>query len=119
MARKRFKPNLLQLCLLIFLLVSFAWNMYKIVTTQKMINQLKNEIEKVQKTVSDIRYKQQLVEEEIARWNDPKVIEEFARKELGFVRPGEVTYMFSEGVQPATDSDVAKRSSSSREGIKN
>ena len=47
------------------------------------------------------------------------MIEEFARKELGFVRPGEVTYMFSEGVQPATDSDVAKRSSSSREGIQN
>ena len=117
MASKRFKPNLLQLCLLIFLLVSFAWNMYKIVTAQKMINQLKNEIETVQKTVCDIRYKQQLVEEEIARWNDPKVIEEFARKELGFVRPGEVTYMFSEGVQPATDSDVANRSSSSREGI--
>ncbi|MDD2430254.1 MAG: septum formation initiator family protein [Firmicutes bacterium] len=119
MAKKAFKPNFIQLCLLVFLLSSFGWSMYKIISTQRIVSNLRGEIEKINSTISDIRYKQQTVEAEIAKWNDPDVIEEFARKELGLVKPGEITYMFSEAVQPATDSGVTKRTDSSKEGIRN
>ncbi len=116
---KKFRPNIKQVLLLILLITTLSWNLFNIFATQKAIKKLKNELQKINTSIVNVKKKQEEVSLEIEKWKDPKTIEEVARKELGFVKPGEITYVFSESVQPATETEVTKRKSSAREGIGN
>lgn len=119
MAKKRWKPNIKQFSLTIFLIGTVCWSIFNIVSSQIEVRKLNNELKRISTSVKDIKEKQDSVLLEIEKWNDPQLIEEVARKQLGFVRPGEVTYMFSESVQPANEKEVTKRSNSGHEGIAN
>lgn len=117
-AKRRFRPNIIQISLIVFLLVTFYFSIANIISTHKNVKRLDKELKKVNNSIVSVKRKQEEVNLEIDRWNDPALIEEVARKELGFVRPGEVTYMFSEPFQSINESEVTKRKGSS-EGIGN
>jgi cell division protein FtsL len=119
MAKRRWKPNIKQFSLTIFLLGIVCWSIFNIVSSQIEARKLNNELNRITTSIKDIKEKQASVLQEIEKWDDPQLIEEVARKQLGFVRPGETTYMFSESVQPANEKEVTKRSNSGREGIAN
>lgn len=116
---KKFRPNIKQVLLLIVLITTLSWNLFNIIATQKAIKKIKNELQRINASIVNVKKKQEEVSREIEKWKDPQMIEEVARKELGLVRPGETTYVFSESVQPATETEVTKRKSSVREGIGN
>lgn len=52
-------------------------------------------------TLATIRQQNQRLKERIARHDDPAVIEELARRNLGMIKPGEVVVVVKDGSSPA------------------
>ena len=86
MAKRRWKPNIKQFSLTIFLLGIVCWSIFNIVSSQIEARKLNNELNRITTSIKDIKEKQASVLQEIEKWDDPQLIEEVARKQLGFVR---------------------------------
>lgn len=119
MAKKKWRPNVKQFFLTLVLVAIMSWSILNIFATQKEVRKLNKELQRITLSISNVQDKQKEIYQEIEKWKDPEIIEAVARKELGFVRPGETTYMFSESVQPANETEVTERKGASREGIGN
>lgn len=76
--------------------------------------QLGRAIEATQHEIEVTRLRQHQLESELERWNDPAVIAEEARRELGLVLPGEMRFVPAKPVPPGDPFHVEKRPSPER-----
>lgn len=82
---QRFMKILLYIVMALFLVFigDRAYKYYELRTTQQ----------KMQQEIDNLREQNAKLEEEKAKLQDPKEIEDVARKELGMVKPNEVPYI--------------------------
>lgn len=86
--RRRKRPILLWICIGLIIIICgiLVVQGYKIV-------QLKQEQNRVEQQLMELREKNAQLEADKARLQDPKQLEAVAREELGLVKPGEVPYV--------------------------
>lgn len=71
---------------LIFLLIIFT---YQIINNYRQINQLENNIERVESDIDETKDMKLQLERELSLVDNPDYIERLAREKLGLVKPGE------------------------------
>ncbi len=77
--------------LVIAVIVFFS--LYHMVGNFMQIRRLESEVERLQQELDEAEEKQQELELEVERLDDPEYIERIARRRLGLVRPGEELFL--------------------------
>ena len=88
-ARDLFLKRLLPLVIVFIILFS----LYHIVGNFMQIRRLESEVEKLQQELQEAENRQQELQLEVERLDDPEYIERIARSRLGLVRPGEELFL--------------------------
>ncbi|WP_373231985.1 septum formation initiator family protein [Cohnella sp.] len=83
-ARRRLK------LLLVVIVLFMCWAVYILFTQHLQISDRSGQLQESKKKLTDAETKSQILQQEIARLNDPEYISQIARKEQGLGFPGEI-----------------------------
>ncbi|MDI6689817.1 MAG: septum formation initiator family protein [Actinomycetota bacterium] len=87
--RTRFSVIRSHIVLVTIIVLMFLWALYPL---KERLEQ-KRESEKLRENIAELRAKNKVLKEEIARLKTDDYIEQLARKDLGLIKPGESAYL--------------------------
>lgn len=74
-------------------IIVVVFGIFFVVRTGYEIYVIKQQQQQLELQIKDLKERNEVLEQERQRLQDPKSIEEVAREELGLVKPGEVPYV--------------------------